>query len=119
MNSDYHTTIIDRATITGQPVLYSAVSVTTSGLSLTDGDSFSAQWVADGTQSAQATATATVSGGNVTACTLAFTDSAAIALFAGGRRDPQPGRFLLWDLTTRVVYAMGELPLTWAPNPAG
>jgi len=113
-----YTTLIGPATVTGKPVLYSSVAVTTSGLSLDSGHTYSVQWIARGTQSAQASqGTITITSNDISACELSFATTEAVALFHGKRQDPLTGRLIVWDRTASRVYALGDLELYYSPNP--
>jgi len=105
--------------VTGEPALYSALSITSSGLAITSGHSYAIQWVADGTRFAQASTTAiTVSGGDVKAATLDLSGASLVALFAGTRRSRVTGTLYVWDTTDYICWARGQLAVEYSPNPA-
>ena len=107
------------ASYTGEAVLYGTLGLTYTDSTLNAAHTYSVQWVARKTRTAQAgNNTATVANGVLTG-TLSFATTQGVRLFDSGGRNPLEGTLYILDLTNAKTYLTEPLSIRWQPLPAG
>jgi len=107
------------ASYTGEAVLYGTLGLTYTDSTLNAAHTYSVQWVARKTRTAQAgNNTATVANGVLTG-TLSFATTQGVRLFDSGGRNPLEGTLYIIDLTNGKTYLTEPLSIRWQPLPAG